>query len=222
MRLVGPEHSSAEAELEECGEKLVNLRNYSNAIIIAIEKVSGRMQSLPPDTCFVRRSVAMKLARAQSHLKKGMRLKIIDGFRPISAQKKIYRQYFKVIANEHKDWTKKEVTAELDQWVANPYTQIPAHSTGGTVDLTIADANGNELDMGTEVNVADPQRSITLSRKIGSRAAANRKLLINAMSGEGFTNYSKEWWHWSYGDWRWAIAERKVSIYGIYRGRRVR
>ena len=36
-------------------------------------------------------------------------------------------------------------------------------------------------------------------------AQANRKLLIHTLEKTGLTNYTGEWWHWSYGDSGWAL-----------------
>ncbi len=215
MKSVGPSATCNDASLRENGEELVNVRDYERSVVIDIEPVSKGMQRLQKDTCYVRKSVAEKIARVQRRLPKGVKLKIIDGYRPLSAQKRIYGQYFRQLRSEHPGWSRSEVIKELDRWVTNPYTQIPPHSTGGTLDLTLEDSSGAELDMGTPVNTADSERACTLSKKIPSKATRNRALLIKSMSKEGFVNYSLEWWHWSYGDWRWAIANKTQAIYGI-------
>jgi D-alanyl-D-alanine dipeptidase len=36
------------------------------------------------------------------------------------------------------------------------------------------------------------------------------------MSRAGFTNYPKEYWHWSYGDVMWAeLNNKNTAIYGV-------
>jgi D-alanyl-D-alanine dipeptidase len=55
--------------------------------------------------------------------------------------------------------------------------------------------------------------SITRAR-LPKAARRNRNMLIRLMSGFGFANYRREWWHWSYGDWGWALANRRKPIYG--------
>ena len=43
----------------------------------------------------------------------------------------------------------------------------------------------------------------------------NRRLLFHAMTGAGFTNYRGEWWHFDFGNQRWAnIAAVPHAIYG--------
>lgn len=70
------------------------------------------------------------------------------------------------------------------------------HSAGYTVDLTLTDGAGKELDMGTPFDFFDP-RSATASRDIAPAAARRRAILVKAMNRAGFTNYSREWWHFS-------------------------
>ncbi|MET1534747.1 M15 family metallopeptidase [Burkholderia sola] len=50
---------------------------------------------------------------------------------------------------------------------------------------------------------------------ISRPAAANRKILIDALPRAGFTNYPSEWWHWSFGDRDWAVMQNESpAIYG--------
>ncbi|RWE41303.1 MAG: D-alanyl-D-alanine dipeptidase [Mesorhizobium sp.] len=84
-----------------------------------------------------------------------------------------------------------------------------AHSRGSTVDVAIAPADrmsaqkpacgavdANTLDFGTGFDCFDPT-SETAHRPLGTEAAANRKLLVDAMGAGGFRNYAREWWHFT-------------------------
>jgi D-alanyl-D-alanine dipeptidase len=42
----------------------------------------------------------------------------------------------------------------------------------------------------------------------------NRKIMFDALTKAGMSNYPKEYWHWSYGDLWW--AERNQKEYAIY------
>jgi D-alanyl-D-alanine dipeptidase len=55
---------------------------------------------------------------------------------------------------------------------------------------------GSEIDMGTRWDCFDVM-SHTRNSSISELAQANRKRLLQAMSAEGFRNYSREWWHFS-------------------------
>ncbi|MCL4365476.1 MAG: M15 family metallopeptidase [Candidatus Marsarchaeota archaeon] len=199
--------------IAECGEPMVNLGDYDAEIVVRMEETSRLAQGLAPGECRLRKGAAERLHLAQQSLPKGYRLKILDGYRPLSAQKAIYSQYFNEFKKAHPGATDREAEDETDKWVANPEKMVPPHSTGGVLDLTIQYAEGNELDMGSGINTTG-QSSHTDAGEIGPRQRENRNLLISAMTGAGFANYEMEWWHWSYGDWVWGIKYGKTSFYG--------
>lgn len=95
---------------------------------------------------------------------------------------------------------------------------IAPHSAGAAVDLTLADADGHELDLGTRMN-AGPEESAgvcyTHAPNIGEEARAHRKLLGSVLTAAGLVNYPTEWGHWSFGDRYWALLTGKpVALYG--------
>ncbi|MBI5797476.1 M15 family metallopeptidase [Candidatus Woesearchaeota archaeon] len=193
--------------IRECGEPLVNIREYNKDILIDIEKESRTAQNLEPDTCFVRESVAIKISQAQSLLPEGVKIKVIDGFRPLSAQRKIYKQVFEEIKEKYPSWTEKQVGKETDKWVANP-KMTPPHCTGAAIDLILVNEKGKELDFGTSINTSSPKAAMKYPF-ISPRAKKNRELLNKTLRQVDFRNYPLEWWHWSYGDRIWAYYEKK-------------
>jgi D-alanyl-D-alanine dipeptidase len=54
--------------------------------------------------------------------------------------------------------------------------------------------------------VASDNACFTAATNIAPAAAANRRILINALTTAGLINYPTEWWHWSYGDRYWALT----------------
>jgi D-alanyl-D-alanine dipeptidase len=70
------------------------------------------------------------------------------------------------------------------------------HSRGSTTDLTLAKADGTELDMGTPFDFFSP-KSWVADSSIGAAAHANRMLLADAMRRHGFRPYQREWWHFT-------------------------
>ncbi len=129
--------------------------------------------------CFLRPEAATALVRAHNALKKkGMGLKMFDCYRPRPYQQRL--------------WDK----------VPNPdYVTPPAkgsmHSRGAAVDLTIVDANGKELDMGTPYDFFGREAHTDYN---GHPAAvqANRELLRTTLQAVGFKGIRTEWWHFSY------------------------
>jgi len=70
------------------------------------------------------------------------------------------------------------------------------HSRGSTADLTLATADGRELDMGTPFDFFS-RKSWTADASISPEQHANRLLLAAAMRRRGFRGYDREWWHFT-------------------------
>jgi zinc D-Ala-D-Ala dipeptidase len=84
-----------------------------------------------------------------------------------------------------------------DRLIAKGYIgKRSGHSTGSTIDLTLVSLDAAEVDMGTGFDFFDPLAH-TNSTGVSKIARANRKLLVEAMQRRGFTNYAREWWHFS-------------------------
>lgn len=128
---------------------------------------------------WLRYGTVKKLLLVQEELKRsGLCLKIWDGFRPPSAQFKLW-----------------DVCPD-PTYVSNPNNGFSSHSRGNTVDVTLAYADGAELVMPTGFDdfseLADRDYS-----DCGKEAAANAILLEELMKKYGFKPYSGEWWHFS-------------------------
>jgi D-alanyl-D-alanine dipeptidase len=103
------------------------------------------------------------------------------------------------------DWA--SLRCGCSRYVSPP--EIAPHSAGAAVDLTLADEDGRELDLGTPVN-ATPEESAgaccTRAVNISEEARSHRDILGAALTAAGLVNYPTEWWHWSYGDRYWALG----------------
>jgi D-alanyl-D-alanine dipeptidase len=165
-------------------------------------------------TAYLRKSVADRLLIAAELLPCGYTLKIFDAWRPSDVQKSLYYEYFEKLRRENP-----ELEDERLHLMARTFVSFPdkekrfsyVHSSGGAVDLTIVDPNGVELDMGTHFDEFSPLSSTFAPLEEHSQAKQNRKMLYNAMTKAGFTNYSSEWWHYDYGDVFWS-EETKNSV----------
>lgn len=73
------------------------------------------------------------------------------------------------------------------------------HSRGSTVDLTLTDASGAPLDMGTCFDFMD-ESSHHDSPLVSSACTARRNLLRTIMLRSGFKPYQNEWWHYTLVD----------------------
>jgi D-alanyl-D-alanine dipeptidase len=199
--------------IAECGEPLVDLRDVEGEEAIQLD---ARKRDDAGVWLNVRVGVADRLRRAQAAAPNGVRLLVIEGFRPLALQRFYFDRYVEELRAEHPTWGSRQLRAFASRYVAPPDI-VPPHSTGGAVDVTLVDASG-ELDLGTRVN-ASPEESggacFTAARGLSREAASNRTLLRQLMEGAGFVNYGTEWWHWSYGDRYWAFATAApAAIYG--------
>ena len=89
---------------------------------------------------------------------------------------------------------------------------------GAAVDLTLVDAEGVGLDLGTPIDATPEEsgeRCYFASPAISPAARAHRDLLTAALGDAGLVNYPTEWWHWSYGDRYWALeTSAGEALYG--------
>jgi D-alanyl-D-alanine dipeptidase len=138
--------------------------------------------------CLLRTEAAEAVVKAHKELKKkGLGFKMFDCYRPRPYQQRL--------------WDK----------VPNPdYVTPPAkgsmHSRGAAVDLTIVDAQGKELDMGTPYDFFGPEaHSDNLS--LPAKVLNNRQLLRETLSAVGFKGIRTEWWHFSFQGREWPLSD---------------
>jgi D-alanyl-D-alanine dipeptidase len=72
-------------------EKLVLVENKNNIIVQPAYYLKGLPGSV--DKCYLRQSVAKKLAEISNSLPNGYKLKIYDGWRPLAVQKHLFDTY---------------------------------------------------------------------------------------------------------------------------------
>ena len=129
-----------------------------------------------------------KAQKKLSEIMPGYRLLVKDAGRPMSVQRRMF--------NAVKGTSKAN-------YVANPAKGGGLHNYGLAVDVTIEDAQGNELDMGTPVDHLGPEANIDreplLVKKgvMSEYARQNRLLLRKVMKVAGFKPLRTEWWHFN-------------------------
>ncbi|MDP9249044.1 MAG: hypothetical protein M3M85_00840 [bacterium] len=191
--------------IHECGEELVNLKNYD--FVLDSQYFNQGFSS--DSNMYLRLGVAEKLASIQKTFNGKFRFKIWDGFRPREVQNNIYQKFWKDSKIKHPDWSDPELTQEVGLYItiATNLNRIPPHSTGGAVDLTLVDKNGKELEMGTVFDhfglEAHPMHYE--ENDINDGIKQNRRLLREIMLQNGFRNSADEWWHFDHGDQIWAV-----------------
>ncbi|GAB4402467.1 MAG: D-alanyl-D-alanine dipeptidase [Rhodoferax sp.] len=116
------------------------------------------------------------LRAADWALAQGLRLHVFDAYRPPAAQ-----------------WRLWQVMPD-PRFVADPRVGS-MHTRGVAVDLTLADAHGCLLDMGTAFDVMTPE-SFHGCTTVSPEAQRNRCLLLGLMALAGFVHHPFEWWHY--------------------------
>ena len=173
-------------------EKLVYLNNYfvCDSQYNHWKEDNGKPLAGSSPYIAVRETVLKKLKKAESFLPDGYRFKIYDAYRPIAVQQSLW-DYFRAkekAKNPH--LSEEEIDKRTSFCVSFPSYNIlhpSLHNTGGAVDLTIIDKNGNELDMGCEfddftekawTNHFEPD---CYNGERNFAARNNRRMLYNAM-----------------------------------------
>lgn len=129
--------------------------------------------------CYLRKSTAKALVKANEEFKLlGYRIKLFDCYRPLSVQKKMW----KILPGTH--------------YVANP-AKGSKHNRGAAVDLTLVDAQGKELDMGTPFDFFGKKAHHTCTT-LPKKVLENRKLLKDVLNKYNFKSIFSEWWHYEY------------------------
>jgi len=195
--------------VRECGEPLVNVAELELGVRLA----ESHPWSTFPRVYWVRHSVAQMLETAQRRLPEGVHLELLEGYRPLRIQRRLFAAAYRHLRSRHPRWTPTQLREAANVLVADPSVAPAPHSTGGAVDVMLVDAEGRRLDMNSPLphsELSAPTECAGLS----AEARANRALLVEALAGAGLTNYAGEWWHWSYGEPGWAA--RTGAPHAIY------
>ncbi|WP_406059483.1 M15 family metallopeptidase [Micromonospora sp. NBC_00860] len=182
------------------GEEFVDLRELPEL------RLDGRAADPAGAYARLRAGVVDRLLAAQRALPGGLRLLVVEGYRPYQAQLAIFTGYRDELRRRHPDWSPQRLHRETTKFVSP--VEVAPHSTGGAVDLTLCTDDGVELDLGTAID-ATPEDSadacFTDAPSIVGTARRHRQIMVDALGGAGMVNYPTEWWHWSYGDRYWAL-----------------
>lgn len=162
-----------------------------------------RWGALPPRPARLRSGAFERLQEAAASLPPGFGLVVLDSWRTIEDQQALAEFYGS--------------QSIADGFLA-PTTPgyIPPHTTGGAVDLTLS-FEGRPLALGTEFDAFVDQAATDAFEADGCDFLVRqlRRGLAAAMSGAGFAPYWREWWHWSWGDDRWARINKRTALYKI-------
>ncbi|MEV0386941.1 M15 family metallopeptidase [Nonomuraea sp. NPDC050643] len=190
--------------VQECGESLADVRGRL--------RVDTRLADDAGAYAHLRSGLLQRLEHAERLLPDGYHLLIVEGYRPIATQRRIFDGYRATLLG----LSPAESYVAASRYVSP--VEVAPHTAGAAVDLTLCAPDGAEYDMGTQVN-DNPEESdgacYTAAPAISDDARAHRKLLAAALEPAGLVNYPTEWWHWSYGDRYWAmVTSSEHALYG--------
>jgi D-alanyl-D-alanine dipeptidase len=182
------------------------------------EPMYHRLGYTPIPHLFMRVGLAklLKDIEAQSLKTHGLRFKIWDPWRPRSLQAALYDEFTQKLKKENPQWDEARLKKEVGIYVtpAND-ARIPPHATGGTVDLTLCGANGVDIDMGTKFDHFGPEAALDYFEGAGRniKIRDNRRLLKCVLQEAGLNLDGDEWWHYDYGNQKWALGLNKPQAF---------
>ncbi|MHA4868594.1 M15 family metallopeptidase [Duganella sp. PWIR1] len=153
----------------------------------------GRDLYSPLDCHWLHKDAAAALTQAVAWLaarKPEYKLLVLDALRPQRVQEQL--------------WDALQGT-ELLSYIADP-VRGSIHSFGMALDLTLLDAQGRELDMGTgfddlsERSHPALEAALLARGELSAQHIENRRWLRDAMLHNGWQGINSEWWHFDCGD----------------------
>lgn len=171
------------AQPEPMDEDFVKVGDYLPNMVIelryATENNFTGQQIYDFSEAWLRYGTVKKLIPVQRKLESmGLSLKLWDGFRPRSAQFKLW------------------YVCPDPNYVSDPRNGLNNHSRGNTVDVTLVDSSGMELVMPSGFDEFSSLGDRDYS-DCTEEAATNAILLEQLMHEHGFNLYAGEWWHFT-------------------------
>src|SRR4028119_91955 len=212
----------------ECGEPLVPipLEQFAVELPHPYQKLEAPYGEASP--YYLRQGVLAALIAAQADLqqqRQGWRIQIFDAYRPVAVQQFMVDHTFAslvqvrklsrdILSDEERDAIWQEVYKIWAVPSPNPMTP-PPHSTGAAVDITLVDAMGQTMDMGSAIDELSPRSHPDYYANTPEQPYHdNRQLLWDVMHSAGFRRHPGEWWHFCLGDqmWAWLCNQENPTV----------
>lgn len=216
----------------ECGEPLVTipLEKFAVESPHPYQLLGAPYQGRSP--YHLRQGVLDRLLQAQIYLQQThpqWRIQIFDAYRPIAVQRFMVNYAFSQVL-QAEGLAVERLSPDRQQALWQQVYQIwaipsvdpktpPPHSTGAAVDITLVDAAGVTVSMGSPIDEmsarSQPDYFANSIDFIEQEYHDRRQLLRDVMLKAEFTRHPGEWWHFSFGDQMWAwLSDRSVAQYG--------
>lgn len=133
-------------------------------------------------TVYLVEEAALALKKVADKLRsKEYRLLLFDGYRPLEVQK----TFWEILPDPN--------------YVADP-AKGSRHNRGAAIDLSLADKNGNPIDMPTDYDHFGMEAHHDFM-ELHDEQIKNRATLKQAMESHGFQSLATEWWHYDLVGW---------------------
>ena len=156
----------------------------------------ARIDGYEAPVALLSRQAAEALRKAADDFRsRGYRIVIFDAYRPESA----VEHFIRWVMDDSDTSTQATYYPTLSKRALLSLGYISmssSHSRGSAVDLTLADAAGDPIDMGGGFDLFSPL-SAHGAKSLTPEQAANRELLRSIMAKNGFNAYQNEWWHYT-------------------------
>lgn len=188
-------------QFRECNEPLVELVKHP--------KIFHNNDTLERPV-LLRKYVAKKLYKVADSLPDDVYLKIYSAFRSRISLYNAWKEMEDKLAKENPNMNRAELLDLVNTKVSSPKVNMGGHDTGAAIDLSLCDANQQDLDFGTKIKEKHKKVHLTKEQE------DNRKMLKNFMKNQNFVNLPGQWWHFSYGDKIWSAykGKRNGAFYG--------
>ena len=184
----------------------IDIKEYIPSIVIDLKYASNDnftghiVNGYESPKCLLTIEAARSLRYIQTILNKfGYSLKIYDAYRP----QRSVNHFINWSKNLSDTINKRYYYPNLAKSILFKLGYIASkssHSRGSTVDLTLVDiTSGKEVDMGSPYDFFGLESSHDY-KNISNTQKNNRKFLLDIMTKNGFSSYSKEWWHYTFID----------------------
>jgi len=159
---------------------LVDVKKMIPSIVLDIRYATTNnftgQKLYPVARCYLRCEAALNLKSVQQELRgMGLGLKVFDGYRPLSVQKKMWAIF------------------PEPGYVADP-AKGSRHNRGAAVDVTLIRRDGAELPMRTPFDDFT-EKAHRNYLDLPAEVIKNRDLLEQVMEKHHFRGLNTEWWH---------------------------
>jgi zinc D-Ala-D-Ala dipeptidase len=216
---------SASARAEDLPPDFVRLRDVDPSIIQDIRYAGwfnfngAPVPGYAAPECILRKEAAHALAGAQKAIQRlGYTLKVLDCYRPHRATRafmawakapggeRLKQQFFPDVPKSElikrgfiASRSNHSLGIAVDLVVVKPSDVVATGEGAGACDGPLeVRAKETSLDFGTAFDCFS-LKSATHGAGISAEAQKNRAMLVAAMQQNGFSNYAKEWWHFTWG-----------------------